>query len=109
MARGALVDAASVPFGPELPMSVLSMAERAKVAACLVDGTSIRATERITSTHRDTVMRFGLALGEGCARLHDKLVRGVNCRLLQSRFTCSGTTTARFTALSERRPPWPRG
>lgn len=64
-------------------MSVLSMEARAKVAACLVDGTSIRATERITGAHRDTVMRFGLVLGEGCARLHDRLVRGLPCRLLQ--------------------------
>jgi hypothetical protein len=64
-------------------MSVLSMAERAKVAACLVDGTSIRATERITGAHRDTVMRFGLAIGEGCANLHDRLVWGVPCHLLQ--------------------------
>jgi IS1 family transposase len=64
-------------------MSVLSMAERAKVAACLVDGTSIRATERITGAHRDTVMRFGLAIGEGCANLHDRLVRDVPCHLLQ--------------------------
>jgi IS1 family transposase len=64
-------------------MSVLSMAERAKVAACLVDGTSIRATERITGAHRDTVMRFGIVIGEGCARLHDRLVRAVPCHLLQ--------------------------
>lgn len=64
-------------------MSVLSLEARAKVAACLVDGTSIRATERITGAHRDTVMRFGVALGEGCALLHDRLVRGLACHLLQ--------------------------
>jgi IS1 family transposase len=64
-------------------MSVLSLDQRAKVAACLVDGTSIRATERITGVHRDTVMRLGVTLGEGCAKLHDRLVREVPCRLLQ--------------------------
>lgn len=64
-------------------MSILSMEARVRVAACLVDGTSIRATERITHVHRDTIMRFGLALGEGCARLHDGLVRDVHVRLIQ--------------------------
>ena len=53
------------------------------VAACLVDCVSIRATERITGAHRDTVMRFGVTLGEGCARLHDRLVRDLPCHLLQ--------------------------
>lgn len=64
-------------------MSVLSLETRVRVASCLVDGTSIRATERITGAHRDTIMRFGLALGEGCARLHDVLVRDVHVRLIQ--------------------------
>lgn len=64
-------------------MSVLSLETRVRVASCLVDGTSIRATERITGAHRDTIMRFGLALGEGCARLHDALVRNVSVRLIQ--------------------------
>lgn len=64
-------------------MSILSMEARVRVASCLVDGTSIRATERITTAHRDTIMRFGLALGEGCARLHDALVRDVHVRLIQ--------------------------
>lgn len=64
-------------------MSVLSMETRVRVASCLVDCVSIRATERITGVHRDTVMRFGVTLGEGCARLHDRLVRDLPCRLLQ--------------------------
>ena len=64
-------------------MSVLSLETRVRVASCLVDGVSIRATERITGVHRDTVMRFGLLLGEGAAKLHDRLVRGVPCPLLQ--------------------------
>jgi hypothetical protein len=34
-------------------------------------GCSIRATERLTDTHRDTIMRLGVRVGEGCARLHD--------------------------------------
>lgn len=80
-------------------MSVLSLEARAQVAACLVDGTSIRATERITGVHRDTVMRFGVALGEGCARLFDRLVRGVPCPLLQcdEAWTFVHTKAARVT------------
>lgn len=76
------------------------MEARAKVAACLVDGVSIRATERITSAHRDTVMRLGVALGEGCALLHDRLVRAVSCPLLQAdeAWTFVHTKNARVTS-----------
>lgn len=60
------VGADRVSSAREASMSVLSMEARAKVASCLVDGVSIRATERITGAHRDTVMRFGV--DEGGAR-----------------------------------------
>jgi IS1 family transposase len=43
-----------------------------------VEGCSIRSAERITEIHRDTIMRLGVTVGKGCARLHDHMMRGLN-------------------------------
>lgn len=62
--------------------NVLPREKRLAVTAALVDGNSIRATERMTGVHRDTIMRFALTLGEGCDRLHNRLVRDLSCSML---------------------------
>lgn len=46
-----------------------------EIIAALTEGVSIRATERLTDTHRDTIMRLGVRVGQGCAKLHDALMR----------------------------------
>jgi IS1 family transposase len=62
--------------------NVLPREKRLAVLAALVDGNSIRAAERMTGVHRDTVMRFGVQLGEGSDRLHNRLVRDLSCSLI---------------------------
>ena len=49
-------------------MNRLNLARRTQIINCLVEGNSIRSTERMTDTHRDTVMRLMVEAGEGCAR-----------------------------------------
>lgn len=44
-------------------MNRLSLDRRAQVINCLVEGNSIRSTERMTDTHRDTVMRLLVEAG----------------------------------------------
>ena len=39
-------------------MNRLTLARRTQVINCLVEGNSIRSTEWLTDTHRDTVMRL---------------------------------------------------
>lgn len=63
-------------------VNVLPTEKRLDVLAALVNGNGIRATERITGVHRDTIMRFGAMIGEGCARLHDRLARDLQCPLV---------------------------
>ncbi len=63
--------------------NVLSDELRLRVFAALVDGNSIRAVERMTEVHRDTVMRFGVLAGSGAQRLHDRLVRDLSCSLIE--------------------------
>jgi hypothetical protein len=38
---------------------------------------SIRAIERLTGVHRDTIMRLGARVGRGCAELHDRMMVGL--------------------------------
>jgi IS1 family transposase len=44
---------------------------------------SIRATERLTGVHRDTIMRLGAKVGRGCAELHDRMMVGVRTGRLE--------------------------
>jgi hypothetical protein len=69
--------------GNPLVANVLSDELRLRVLAALVDGNSIRAVERMTEVHRDTVMRFGVLVGSGAQRLHDRLVRDLSCSLIE--------------------------
>jgi IS1 family transposase len=58
-------------------MNTLSMEQKVKIVSALVEGNSIRSIERMTGVHRDTVMRLGLRVGEGCARFLDAKMRNV--------------------------------
>jgi hypothetical protein len=58
-------------------MNVLPFDRQVEVIAALTEGISIRATERLTDIHRDTIMRLGVRVGFGCAKLHDTLMRGL--------------------------------
>ncbi|WP_437767591.1 IS1 family transposase [Sorangium sp. So ce281] len=62
--------------------NVLPAERRLEVLAALVNGTSIRAASRMTGVHQDTIGRFGQVIGEGCARLHDRLVRDLTSPLV---------------------------
>jgi IS1 family transposase len=59
-------------------VSFLSIDQKASVIAALCEGVSIRATERLTGIHRDTIMRLGVKVGTGCSRVHASLMRDLN-------------------------------
>lgn len=58
-------------------------ARRAQIINCLVEGNSIRSTERMTNTHRDTICRLLVEVGEGCQRIMDEKMRDLPCNLVQ--------------------------
>jgi IS1 family transposase len=64
-------------------MNVLPMGTRVRVVSALVEGNSLRATERLTETSRPAVTSLLLHVGAGCARLHDGLMRGLRCAVLE--------------------------
>ena len=58
-------------------MSLLSRDQQIQVIGCLTEGMSIRAIERLTGIHRDTIMRLAPASGARCAELHDRIMVGL--------------------------------
>jgi IS1 family transposase len=70
-------------FVKEKVMNRLSLTRRTQIISALVEGNSIRSIERMTDTHRDTVMRLMVEVGNACAVLMDKKMRGLNCRRLE--------------------------
>jgi transposase-like protein/IS1 family transposase len=50
---------------------------------CLIEGCSLRSTERLTGLHRDTIMRLLILAGERCARLLDARMRNLKCNYIQ--------------------------
>lgn len=64
-------------------MNRLSLADRTRVINCLVEGNSIRSTERMCDVHRDTICRLLVEVGTGCQRIMDEKMRDLRCQNLQ--------------------------
>ena len=56
----------------------LPLEKRVDVVRHLVEGMSVRGTERLTGVSIPTVLSTILRMGEGCDRLHNKLVRDLD-------------------------------
>ena len=63
--------------------NVLKKEKQQAVVGALVEGSSIRSTERMTGVHRDTIMRLMLRVGDGCEALMDSELRNLGCRRIQ--------------------------
>lgn len=64
-------------------MNRLSLERRVKVISALVEGNSIRATCRMTSTAKGTVTRLLAEVGKACAGYQDKHLRNLPCTNIQ--------------------------
>jgi IS1 family transposase len=63
--------------------NVLNTDKQTAIIAALAEGSSIRSIERITGVHRDTIMRLGVRVGNGCQMLLDSKMQDLGCRYLQ--------------------------
>ena len=61
----------------------LSSEKKTSIASMLCEGITIRGIERMTGIHRDTIMRLGVRLGEGCKRIMDEKMQNLDCRQIQ--------------------------
>ena len=64
-------------------MNRLPFPQQVRVISLLTEGNSIRATERLTGVHRDTIMRLSQRVGEACHRLHHAAMRNLHVRFLE--------------------------
>jgi IS1 family transposase len=63
--------------------NVLNRDKQIAVVAALAEGMAIRQIERMTNIHRDTIMRLGVRIGKGCARVMDERLRNLDCQEIQ--------------------------
>jgi hypothetical protein len=59
--------------------NVLGFDKQVTIIGSLAEGSSIRSIERMTGVHRDTIMRFGVKVGQGCVKIHDGIMRDLPC------------------------------
>ena len=67
---------------------------RTQIINCVVEGNSIRSTERMTNTHRDTIMRLMVEVGGGCANLMNEEMRDL---LSTAAGICTGAAAQKCT------------
>jgi IS1 family transposase len=63
--------------------NVLNTDKQIAIIGQLAEGSSIRSIERITGVHRDTIMRLGVKVGQGCTALMDAKMRNLSCNRLE--------------------------
>jgi IS1 family transposase len=72
-----------IAIGRQHMANILSTDKQIAVIGALAEGSSIRSIERITGVHRDTIMRLGVRVGQGCAKVLDVEMRNLSCQQLQ--------------------------
>jgi len=74
----------SLPKGKLLGAMTLAEPKALMCLNLLVEGNSIRSTERITGVHRDTILRLVETVGKKCLWIQDTLVKNVNVAEVQA-------------------------
>ncbi|HUA08722.1 MAG TPA: IS1 family transposase [Candidatus Acidoferrales bacterium] len=64
-------------------MNRLSLEDRVRVLAALVEGNSIRGTSRLTGAAKGTILKLLADVGDACALYHDENVRNLSCVRVQ--------------------------
>lgn len=63
--------------------NILPKAKQVLVLNLLSEGMSVRATERVADVSRETVLSLLVRAGEGCVKLHDRIMRDLPCTHLE--------------------------
>jgi IS1 family transposase len=59
------------------------MDKKIAVIGALAEGSSIRSIERMTGIYRNTIMKLGVRVGQGCTALMDEKMRNLPCNRLE--------------------------
>jgi IS1 family transposase len=63
--------------------NMLKTEKKIAIISALAEGMAIRQVERMTGVFRDTIMNYGVKVGQGCARIMDEKMRNLDCRNIQ--------------------------
>ena len=63
--------------------NILPREKQIEAIAALTEGVSVRATERLTGVNRGTLLSLGVHVGQGCAALHNRLMRNLNVNRIE--------------------------
>ncbi len=64
-------------------MNQLNTAKRVAILSALVEGNSLRSTQRMTGVSINTVTKLLVDVGKACDRYQDETMRGLDCRRIQ--------------------------
>jgi IS1 family transposase len=64
-------------------MNRLSTEKRAQIIGCLVEGSSIRATVRMTGAAKDTITKLLVDIGKAAADYQDRVLRDLPCKVVE--------------------------
>lgn len=64
-------------------VNILPKQKQVEIIKLLSDGLAIRAVERFTSVHRDTIVRLIIRIGDHCQQMLDKKIINLPCSLVQ--------------------------
>ena len=64
-------------------MNRLSLEKRTQIIGLLVEGTSLRATSRLTGCSKNTITKLLVEVGEACQKYHDENVKALSCKRIQ--------------------------
>jgi hypothetical protein len=71
-------------------MNVLPFDQQVTLVSALAEGCSIRAVERLTGAHRDTIRRLAARVGFGAIKFHDRTVHSLSCLELDEAWSFVG-------------------
>jgi hypothetical protein len=60
-------------------MNILNSEKQAMIIGSLVEGSSIRSTERMTGVHGDTILRLMVRVGDSCEKIMDSKMHNLSC------------------------------
>ena len=61
----------------------VKLEKKTQVLNALIEGNSIRSTERMTRVHRDTIKRLLIKTGDTCQKILDEKVKGFHSKFIQ--------------------------
>lgn len=63
--------------------NVLKRDKKIAAISMLLEGSSVRSTERLTGVHRDTILRLMVRVGDACARFSNETLINLDCKRIE--------------------------